>query len=132
GHVGLEACAMLVPQHNARTVGRNLLRSLAAGSRIRHHSNKASVALDMVRQMHHFRKKHGLLPQVIPPGGTSPIGIAGYVNAALELADQIAAGELPPPDRIYVASGTMGTCVGLCLGLQLAGLSIPVHAIRVT
>ncbi|MBI2425234.1 MAG: pyridoxal-phosphate dependent enzyme [Candidatus Hydrogenedentes bacterium] len=130
--LGLDACSMLVPQHNAHTVRRNLLRGYAAGALLRHHANKALVAVDVARQIRQYWKKHGHLPHLIPPGGTSPIGIVGYVNAALELADQIAAGELPQPDRIYVASGTMGTCVGLCLGFQLAGLAIPVHAIRVT
>src|SRR5438067_3313777 len=34
---------------------------------------------------------------VIPAGGTSPLGILGHVNAALELARQIESGILPAP-----------------------------------
>ena len=54
------------------------------------------------------------------------------MNAALELHDQIAAGELPAPDTLYVASGTMGTCIGLLIGLQVAGLDTTVVAVAVT
>jgi len=55
----------------------------------------------------------------------------GYVNAAFELRDQIARGELPEPDRIYVALGTMGTAVGLMLGLKAAHLKSEVVPVRV-
>jgi D-cysteine desulfhydrase len=69
---------------------------------------------------------------VVPLGGSSWLGAVGYVNAGLELAAQIEAGELPQPARIYIATGTMGTAAGLVLGLALSGLEIETHAIRVT
>jgi D-cysteine desulfhydrase len=75
--------------------------------------------------------KHGTFPRVIPAGGTCPRGIAGYVNAALELKGQISAGEMPEPDFIYVPLGSMGTAVGLALGLKAAGLKCRIIAIRV-
>lgn len=69
---------------------------------------------------------------VIPMGGSSWLGAVGFVNAGLELASQVAAGEIRRPDRLYVAMGTMGTAVGLALGLALAGLDTEIQAIRVT
>ncbi len=69
---------------------------------------------------------------VVPLGGSSWRGSVGYVNAGLELAAQIEAGELPCPKRIYIAVGTMGSAAGLALGLSLAGLDIQTQAIRVT
>ena len=69
---------------------------------------------------------------VIPAGGSSWLGAIGFVNAGLELAGQVEAGELPQPDRIYVAAGTLGTVAGLAIGLALAGLATEVHAVRVT
>jgi D-cysteine desulfhydrase len=69
---------------------------------------------------------------VIPAGGSSWLGAVGFVNAGLELAAQISAGELDAPDRLYVANGTMATAVGLSLGLALARLSTEVQAVRVT
>lgn len=69
---------------------------------------------------------------VVPLGGSSWLGAVGFVNAGLELASQIAGGEVAAPDRIYVASGTMGSAAGLALGLALAELPTEVHAVRVT
>jgi D-cysteine desulfhydrase len=64
-------------------------------------------------------------------GGSSAVGVIGYVEAALELAEQIAAGEFDRPDRIYVAAGTCGTFAGLLLGFAYAGLNIRVIGVRV-
>jgi len=75
--------------------------------------------------------KHGTFPRFIPTGGSCPLGIVGYVNAALELNDQITAGALPPPDLIYVPLGSMGTSVGLMLGLKAVGLRTRVIPVRV-
>jgi len=69
---------------------------------------------------------------LIPPGGSNWLGTIGFVNAGLELAAQVAAGEIREPDRIYVANGTMATAVGLSLGLALAKLPAEVQAVRVT
>jgi len=69
---------------------------------------------------------------VVPMGGSSWLGAIGFVNAGLELADQINAGEIQQPDRIYVATGTMSTAAGLALGLALSDLPTEVHAVRVS
>lgn len=69
---------------------------------------------------------------VIPIGGSSWLGTVGYVNAGLELAGQIAAGETRAPTRIYIATGTMGSAVGLALGIALAGIKAEVQAVRVS
>lgn len=67
----------------------------------------------------------------VPAGGTSALGILGHVDAALELASQIAAGECPVPARIVVPLGSGGTAAGLALGLELAGLPTRVVGVRV-
>jgi D-cysteine desulfhydrase len=67
----------------------------------------------------------------IPFGGTSPLGILGHVNAALELVDQIDAGDLPTPSRVIVPLGTGGTAAGLALGFAAAGKRIQVIGARV-
>lgn len=65
-------------------------------------------------------------------GGSSPLGTVGFVDAALELAEQVASGELPPPDVIVLPTGSVGSHAGLVLGLRLAGLPIDVVGVRVT
>lgn len=71
-------------------------------------------------------------PYTVPVGGTSPLGNLGYVDAALELEAQVTAGLLPPPDVIVVAMGTMGTAIGLTIGLKLTKLDCEIIAVRVS
>lgn len=63
------------------------------------------------------------------PGASTPLGCFGFVDAGLELAGQIAAGELPPPSDLYLACGSAGTAAGLALGLGLAGLRPRMHLV---
>lgn len=67
----------------------------------------------------------------IPAGGSSPLGVLGHVNAALELAEQIERGALPAPARIVLPLGTGGTMAGLALGLAIAGVDTEVVGVRV-
>lgn len=76
-------------------------------------------------------RRHGLPLRWVPFGGSAPLGVLGHVNAALELAEQVRAGELPAPRRVVVPLGSGGTTAGLALGLALAGLDAEVVAARV-
>jgi D-cysteine desulfhydrase len=67
----------------------------------------------------------------VPLGGSTPLGVLAQVNAALELAEQIAAGELPQPRRVVLPLGSGGTTAGLALGLAIAGLDVEVIGARV-
>ena len=82
--------------------------------------------LAMYRQYLQHRKTW-----VIPLGGTCWLGAVGFVNAGLELAEQIRRAEIPCPARIYIACGTTGSAAGLALGLAAARLPTTVHAIQV-
>ena len=66
---------------------------------------------------------HGVRPPwYLPAGGSNEFGALGYVEAALEIADQVGSGELPEPGTVVVPVGSGGTVAGLALGLRLAGL----------
>lgn len=67
----------------------------------------------------------------VPVGGSTRIGVLGYVNAVLELKRQIEAGRAPEPSWIFVATGSLGTIAGIELGLQLAGMQTQVKGIYV-
>jgi D-cysteine desulfhydrase len=67
----------------------------------------------------------------IPPGGTSELGMLGHVNAALELAGQIARGEMPSVARVVLPVGSGGTAAGLALGFAIAGVDIGIVGARV-
>ncbi len=106
----------------------NLAFTASGPTELRYYGSRAALAL---------RRPTVLLGDtcrgaaVIPPGATSPTGMLGLVRAGLELADQVRAGELPEPDRLYVALGSGGTAVGLAVGLALAGLRTQVVGVGV-
>jgi len=129
--VGLKSISMLTPQPNAHYVRRNLLVGYHYGAEL-HLCPNIPVSLGAKFQLLRHRLKYGHFPQVIPFGGTSPLGTIGFVSAALELKEQIMKGEIPEPDRIYVASGSLGTATGLMIGLRLAGLKGRLISVRVT
>jgi D-cysteine desulfhydrase len=54
---------------------------------------------------------------VMAPGGATPDGALGYIAAGLELAAQIARGELLAPREIYLPVGSTCTTAGLLVGL---------------
>ncbi len=67
----------------------------------------------------------------IPLGGSSWRGSVGFIEAAAELANQVANGACPAPERIYIPMGTLGSAVGLAVGLAVARLPTKVMAVQV-
>ncbi len=100
--------------------------------RVRFYRNRAALA---VRRPNVLLGPWGARPGVgpravvVPPGATHPAGMVGLVRAGIELGQQVAAGLLPPPDRVLLPLGSGGTAVGLALGLALAHLHPVVHAV---
>lgn len=76
--------------------------------------------------------RRGKPPLILPPGGSSPLGVLGYVEVALEIGAQVEAGELPEPGLVAVPLGSGGTAAGLLLGLELAGLATRVLGVVVS
>ena len=73
----------------------------------------------------------GRTPYVIPVGGSSGVGVFGYVSGTAELVDQLAdAGEKPA--RLYYASGSRGTQAGLTLGARLCSAGYDVYGVAVS
>jgi D-cysteine desulfhydrase len=125
--IGLECTCFLSHQTRTANCARVLNMHLANGSEIIRFGGKRA---EMVATMRKYLQGRNVW--VIPPGGSNWLGVVAFVNAGLELAQQIQDGELDEPDRLYVANGTMGTASGLALGLALAGLRTELQAIRVT
>jgi 1-aminocyclopropane-1-carboxylate deaminase/D-cysteine desulfhydrase-like pyridoxal-dependent ACC family enzyme len=121
--LGIEVTAASWPQEMndvAKAVDARVDRATAR----RHFRSPVSAALWITWQTWRGRN-------VIPAGGTTPRGMLGYVNAGLELGNQVKAGLLPEPDRIVVPLGTGGTVAGLAVGLALSGLRSAVVGARV-
>jgi 1-aminocyclopropane-1-carboxylate deaminase/D-cysteine desulfhydrase-like pyridoxal-dependent ACC family enzyme len=71
-------------------------------------------------------------PYLIAPGASSPLALLGYVDAMLELGEQVAAGEMPRPDRIVLPAGSGGTTAALALGCAILGWPTTITAVRIT
>jgi 1-aminocyclopropane-1-carboxylate deaminase/D-cysteine desulfhydrase-like pyridoxal-dependent ACC family enzyme len=63
----------------------------------------------------------GRRPLLIPIGGSTPLGALGYVEAARELAGQLARLEVRPAALVH-GSSSGGTQAGLVVGCRVAGL----------
>jgi D-cysteine desulfhydrase len=118
---GLETALALLDQPIDAHVRGQLARLDASGARIYRTHTKVRTAA-MLPWLLARNARGGHLPYLLPAGGSSPVGVLGYVEAALEIATQVEAGSLPEPAHVVVAVGTGGTAAGLALGLQLAGL----------
>ncbi len=129
--LGLHCLSMLLPQVPSDYVRSNLSLGLTAGAEIFHAETVPRLACRAVLETLKRPLTGRRVPYWIPAGGSAPQGVAAYINAALELAEQVEAGLLPAPHRIYVAMGSMGTVAGLAIGLVLAGMASQVVAVRV-
>ena len=119
--LGIETALALVDQPVDDHVRAQLARLETSGARIhRTHTKARTVA--MLPWLLARNARRGRLPYLLPAGGSSPVGALGYVEAALEIAAQVADGSLPEPAHVVVPVGTGGTAAGLALGFQLAGL----------
>lgn len=130
---GLRTVLLLVDQPVTEIVRRELCWLQASGALLRYVGNdsdrmRKELRFCRWRYADWLRRKR---PYVLPGGGSSILGTVGFVNAGFELADQVAAGELPEPSRVVVALGSMGTAAGLTLGLRLGGLKSRVVAVRI-
>jgi D-cysteine desulfhydrase len=122
GQLGMRTVLVLVPQPDSEHVRRQLQRIRATGAELHFPPNvRRAYALAAWLMVRHARPPANL-PYFLPPGGSVPLGCVGYVEAAFELAEQVAAGEVPEPSHIVVAVGSGGTAAGLLAGLKLAGL----------
>jgi D-cysteine desulfhydrase len=126
----MRSLLVLVPQPVTDAVRHALLLDYAYGAEL-HFAPSAARAGLVGTALLARETLAGRHPLLIPPGGSSVLGTIGYVNAGLELAEQIAAGAGPEPEAAYVALGTGGTAAGLLLGFALAGLRTRVVAVLV-
>lgn len=126
-HLGLDCEILLFDQPVTAHVRDNLRLMAYFGARLRY-------AGGMGRAL----AAYYLHPRRLDPrtrflfaGASTPLGATAYVDAALELDAQIAAGDMPEPAAVYCAAGSTGTLAGLTLGFALCERAVPVFGVRV-
>jgi D-cysteine desulfhydrase len=107
----------------------NLFIDRFAGAHISYLSKKEFMDVNniMAKQCHQYISE-GKNVYVIPPGGSTTLGIWGYINFMFELKEQT---NLENLKGIVVASGSGGTAAGLLAGISLLGLKTKVYAVNV-
>ncbi len=130
--LGLKTALLLAYEEPSADTVATLLRMAGAGARIHYTRSYPLTALAAPYYVGHYRLQDGRMPYLLGPGGSSTLAALGYVDAALELAEQVRAGELPEPAWVVVPLGTGGTVAGLLAGLRLAGLETRIIAIAAT
>lgn len=127
---GLRTALALVDQPLDDHVRAQLERLEASGATLHFTHTKARTiaSLPWLLARHSSGRRP---PYVLPVGGSSAVGVLGYVNMALELAEQVRGGALPEPSHVVTAIGSGGTAAGLLLGLRLARLRTTVVGVVV-
>ncbi len=128
---GIAVHVVLIPQPDHPHVRRNAAVTARYAHRVWPAANEAAAGAAVARAYAAAWREAGQRPLLLWIGGSTPRGTIGWVGAGLELAAQAAAGDLPTPDRLYIAGGSGGCVAGLMLGLGAAGLPTRVHAVRV-
>ncbi len=125
--VGLKCITMLVPQPNSPVVRQNLLLQKAFGAQIRYSPDRPLHALATAATFLQKKQEDGTFPYFIPVGGSCARGSIGFVQAVLELQEQVKQGAMPFPDHLYVTLGSAGTAAGLLIGFKLTGMQTKLH-----
>ena len=124
---GFECTAFLSHQAKTPQVAATLNRHIEIGTELVSYGGTYARRIGTLR-----RHLQGRRAWVIPMGGSSWLGTVGFVAAGLELAADFDGRTTLMPKRLYVATGTMGTAVGIALGLALARVDVEVQAVRVS
>jgi D-cysteine desulfhydrase len=128
---GLEPIAVMYGDPPAEREG-NLVLDDLAGARLVFTGQADRASMEpAAEELAAGLRAAGKRPYVIPRGGATAVGDAGYVDASAELADQLA--ELgAAPAHLVVATGSCGTQAGLIAGAAWLGASYEVLGILVS
>jgi D-cysteine desulfhydrase len=100
----------------------NLLLNRMLGADVRYLSDAEFTRYpDALEALAEEVRGAGGTPYVIPESGSNEVGALGYLECAVELAEQISHGA-PRFDTIAVTAFSGGSQAGLLMGKQLAGL----------
>lgn len=120
--LGLKPTAILMPQPNSKVLRRNLILQANNNSKLKLVQSLKQRSLETEYYCFKQIQKYKSAPYLIPTGGSCPIGVLGFINAAFELKEQIESKVCQEPDFLYLPVGSGGTYAGLLIGLKLAGL----------
>ena len=107
----------------------NLFLDKLVGSDVKFLSKKEYKNVDQIMEnerLEYAKKKKTAF--VIPSGGSSPLGIWGYINFVKELSEQT---DINKISGILIANGSCGTAAGILIGSALLGIKLKVFSVNV-
>lgn len=110
--------------------GGNMLLDRLSGAQIMPFTPGSDVNASIEKLSALVTETEGVEPYSVVMGGSDPIGAMGYVDAALEIAEQLK-GQSVNIDTIIHASGSAGTQAGLIVGSVLADLDVRVLGLSI-
>ena len=131
--LGLQAKIYVFDQPLTWSVQRKLLMYAGTGAKLQPVPSYGVLSLKGLGQLLFHPRHYLILPGGSPLFGIGTVaGCLGFVNAALELKEQVDSGTVTEPDVLFVPAGSTGSASGLVLGCKLAGLKTRVIAIPVS
>ena len=133
---GMRCVLVLTAASDAPAIAGNLLLDRLYGATIRLVPSidpMLAVGQDeaVVAEVAAGERAAGRVPYVIPVGGSSGVGVCGYIGGSAELVDQLADAAITP-SRLYYASGSRGTQAGLTFGAKLCEAPYQVYGVAVS
>jgi D-cysteine desulfhydrase len=93
----------------------NMLLSAAFGARMHYLIGSGETVDDAIPERAEQLRRAGHRPYAIPRGGSSAIGVLGFLDAAVELDSQLRGSEIRP-EAVVCAVGSGGSYAGLVTG----------------
>lgn len=126
--LGLEVRVVVYDQPITRFAKQALLADASAGAELIWGGGYVATALRTIDALLRDRRDKNFL---ILPGASDPVANLGYVDAMLELAEQVERGEMPRPDVIVLPTGSSGTLAALALGAAWLGWETEIVGVRI-
>ena len=125
--LGFEVCVVLFDQPVTRFARDSVRGFVSAGAEVVYGGGYVMTATRAWRAM-----RRGADNYFIMPGAAGALANLGYIDAMLELAQQVERGEMPRPDVIVLPTGSSGTLAALALGAAHLGWDTEIVGVRIT
>lgn len=121
-------CELILNGKRPAVANGNLLLNEILGAKL--HWIERSQRTTKLKELDEDLRAAGRKPYLIPVGGSNGIGAVGYVEAMMELRQQLRAADLRI-DRLFFGTSSGGTQAGMALGARLAGYAGRVTGISI-
>ncbi len=121
-------CELILNGKRPEVANGNLLLNEILGAKL--HWIERSQRTTKLKELDEDLRAAGRKPYLIPVGGSNGIGAVGYVEAMMELRQQLRAADLRI-DRLFFGTSSGGTQAGMALGARLAGYAGRVTGISI-